>query len=49
VCGQQVHAPTCPIVTLRNEVLELLSHLGIFVSNIRDTVDTIDRILTDRE
>ena len=49
VCGAvAAHVRDCPIPALVVELHELVSHLGIFVGNMHDTLDTMEGLLTDR-
>jgi hypothetical protein len=41
------HDEACPIVALDHQVKELTSHVGVFVSNMQDTMERIGRILRD--
>jgi len=41
------HTTTCPVVALAEHVNELASHIGIFVANMRDTLDGIVELLRD--
>jgi hypothetical protein len=49
VCRERdgIHSPTCPIVELDLQVRELTAHTGNFVASVRDTLETIGRILRD--
>lgn len=49
ICRERggVHLPTCPIVALDAQIRELTAHTGTFVASIRDTLETIARILRD--
>ena len=42
------HLPTCPIVALDANMKELTSHIGVFVANMRDTLEAIARIVHSR-
>lgn len=37
------HARECPLVTLRWELRGLAGQLGLFVTSLRETIDTVDR------
>jgi hypothetical protein len=41
------HASTCPIVALSEHVNDLASHLGIFLANMRESLDAIVVLLRD--
>ena len=49
VCGKAGgHMPACPVVALAHELRELMAHLGVFVANMRESLETMERLLTDR-
>ena len=41
------HTTTCPIVELTEHVNDLASHLGIFLANMRESLDAIVELLRD--
>jgi hypothetical protein len=49
VCSlrEGLHLDTCPIVVLDAQVRELAAHIGLFVANVKETMDTIGRTLRD--
>jgi len=42
------HDGDCPIVALDAQVKEMASHVGVFVSNMRETLNMIGKILRDQ-
>ena len=50
VCHEDggVHLPTCAVVELDVQVRELLAHVGAFVANIQETLETIGRVIRDQ-
>lgn len=48
VCHREYgHATTCPIVELTDHVRDVVSHLGVFVANMRESLDAIAALLRD--
>ena len=41
------HTTTCPIVALSEHVNDLASHMGIFLANMRESLDAIVELLRD--
>lgn len=41
------HFPTCPLVELDTEVRALMAHVGLCVANIKDSLETIERLIRD--
>jgi len=41
------HKAGCPIVALSEHVNDLASHLGIFLANMRESIDAIIELLKD--
>jgi len=41
------HFATCPLVALDHEIRALTAHVGMCVANIKDSLETIGRLLRD--
>jgi hypothetical protein len=41
------HGATCPLVALDAEIRALTGHVGMCVANIKDSLETIGRLLRD--
>jgi len=41
------HTTTCPIVELNEHVRDLVSHVGVFVANIQESLTALARLLHD--
>jgi hypothetical protein len=41
------HTATCPVLALSEHVNDLASHLGIFLANMRESLDAIIELLKD--
>lgn len=48
VCQAAPHQDACPVLELDGQIRELLAHLGMFVAAMRETIETVERLLTDR-
>jgi len=42
-----IHQPTCPLVELDGQVRELAANVGMFVANIKETLESIGRLIRD--
>jgi len=49
LCGEAHgrHYATCPLVALDVEVRNLAAHVGMCVANIKDSLETIGKLLRD--
>jgi hypothetical protein len=51
VCGVDAgapHATACPVVVLDGHMRELTAHMGIFISQVSETLEAMSAILADR-
>jgi len=51
LCGEAHgrHDATCPLVALDAAIRDLSAHVGMCVANIKDSLETIGRLLRDEE
>jgi hypothetical protein len=48
VCLREVHDEQCPVVIIHQQLRELAAHMGAFVAETRDTMETIEALLRAR-
>jgi hypothetical protein len=41
------HTPSCPILALSEHVNDLAAHMGLFLANMRESLDAIVEVLKD--
>ena len=41
------HTTTCPVIALSGHLDDLASHVGLFVANMRESLDAIAQLLRD--